>query len=274
MYSSRPQSKFPLFSIRIDSASPCCQIIAANMSGRLLKEITASLGQTALSGLTEEAQRLERGARRSSSSTSRQHPPAINSTPSSPHQPREQSGQSSSPQTPQRHPLSSTSEHLPEAGNPPQRPPQITQQQEPLRSQSPEHNSPSPSTTSTSMAENVPPAGGASGSNGDVPGQPFYDKARHHLKDLIERQKKLTNKLGTLEDAIYKEETDYLEGTPSGNIIKGFENYTKGTGSSAPGQRRRVPVNNEDRLFSRSSVTYNLNAVSFVLSLSNGEGRC
>jgi hypothetical protein len=246
------------------------------MSDRLLKETTASLGQTALSGLIEEAQRLERGARRFSSSTSRQQPPAVNSTPRSPHQPREQSGQSSSPQTPQRHPLSSTSEHQPQAGNPPQRPPQITQQQEePLRSQSLEHNSPSPSATSASMAENVPPAGGASGSNGDVPGQPFYDKARHHLKDLIERQKRLTNKLGTLEDAIYKEETDYLEGTPSGNIIKGFENYTKGTGSSAPGQRRRVPVNNEDRLFSRSSVTYNLNAVSFVLSsLSNGEGRC
>jgi chromatin modification-related protein EAF6 len=125
------------------------------------------------------------------------------------------------------------------------------------------------------MAENVPPAGGASGSNGDVPGQPFYDKARNHLKDLIERRNKLQNNLGTLEDRIYKEETDYLEGTPSGNIIKGFENYTKGTGSSAPGQRRRVPVNNEDRLFSRSSHTYNLNAVSFVLSsLSNGEGRC
>jgi chromatin modification-related protein EAF6 len=115
------------------------------------------------------------------------------------------------------------------------------------------------------MAENVPPAGGASGSNGDVPGQPFYDKARNHLKDLLEQRNKLGNNLSTLEDRIYAKETDYLEGTPSGNIVKGFENYTKGTGSSAPGQRRRVPVNNEDRLFSRSSHTYNLNAVSFYL---------
>jgi chromatin modification-related protein EAF6 len=116
------------------------------------------------------------------------------------------------------------------------------------------------------MAENVPPAGGASGSNSDVPGQPFYDKARQHLKNLIEQQKRIQNRLATLEDGIYKEETEYLEGTPHGNIIKGFENYTKGTGSSAPGQRRRVPVNPEERLFSKSSITYNLNAVSFILA--------
>jgi chromatin modification-related protein EAF6 len=111
------------------------------------------------------------------------------------------------------------------------------------------------------MAENVPPPNTAAGTNGDVPGQPFYDKARAHLKDLLNKKRLLERSLAQQEESIYKKETDYLEETPSGNIITGFEAYTKGSGGSAPGQRRRAAVQESNRVFSRSSISYNVNAV-------------
>lgn len=117
------------------------------------------------------------------------------------------------------------------------------------------------------MAENAPPASTAVGANGDVPGQPFYDKARAHLKDLLQKKRLLERSLAQQEESIYKKETDYLEDTPSGNIITGFEAYTKGSGSSAPGQRRRAAVQESNRVFSRSSISYNVNAVSWFLLL-------
>ncbi|RQM06946.1 hypothetical protein DH86_00000083 [Scytalidium sp. 3C] len=88
---------------------------------------------------------------------------------------------------------------------------------------------------SLTMAENVPPAG----ANGDVPGQPFYEKTRQHLKELLHKRRILERSLAAQEDAIYKKETEYLEETPSGNIITGFESYTKGTSSTAPNGARR-----------------------------------
>ncbi|PMD24940.1 NuA4-domain-containing protein [Hyaloscypha hepaticicola] len=112
------------------------------------------------------------------------------------------------------------------------------------------------------MAENVPPPNTAAGTNGDVPGQPFYDKARAHLKDLLNKKRALERNLAQQEESIYKKETDYLEETPSGNIITGFEAYTKSSGSSAPGQRRRAAVQESNRVFSRSSISYNVNAES------------
>ncbi|KAE8441346.1 hypothetical protein EG329_005495 [Mollisiaceae sp. DMI_Dod_QoI] len=41
----------------------------------------------------------------------------------------------------------------------------------------------------------------------------------------------LERSLALQEETIYKRETDYLEETPGGNIITGFESYTKGVES-------------------------------------------
>jgi chromatin modification-related protein EAF6 len=101
--------------------------------------------------------------------------------------------------------------------------------------------------------------------------QPFYDKARAHLKELLQKKRLLERSLAQQEESIYKKETDYLEDTPSGNIITGFEAYTKGSGSSAPGQRRRAAVQESNRVFSRSSISYNVNAVSGTLLLQKSE---
>ncbi|RFU32002.1 hypothetical protein B7463_g4301, partial [Scytalidium lignicola] len=109
------------------------------------------------------------------------------------------------------------------------------------------------------MAENVPPAS----ANGDVPGQPFYEKTRQHLKELLHKRRLLERSLTAQEEAIYKKETEYLEETPNGNIITGFESYTKGTSSTAPnGSRRKGGIGEGNRVFSRSSISYNINADS------------
>lgn len=117
------------------------------------------------------------------------------------------------------------------------------------------------------MAENIPPASAATGTNGDVPGQPFYDKARAHLKALIDKKKAIESTLFKHEEAILAKETNYLDDTPNGNIIIGFDAYTKGSGSSLQAGRKRFGIAEANRVFSRSSVSYNSNVVSLPFSL-------
>lgn len=108
------------------------------------------------------------------------------------------------------------------------------------------------------MAENQAPTTTAAAPNGaDVPGQPFYDRTKQHLKDLLRRKQALERNLLATEEMIYKNETEYLEDTPAGNIIVGFEGYTKGSGGTAAGGgRRKGNVVEGNRVFSRCSVTF------------------
>lgn len=69
-----------------------------------------------------------------------------------------------------------------------------------------------------------------------------------------------------LEASIANHENEYLEGTPSGNIITGFDNYTKGT-TSAAAQRRRTGLIDQNRVFTRSSISYNALNVGFPAKL-------
>jgi chromatin modification-related protein EAF6 len=110
------------------------------------------------------------------------------------------------------------------------------------------------------MGENTAPP--APAGNGEVPGQPFYDKTRQHLKELLHKKRLLERNLSLQEDNIFRKETEYLEETPSGNIITGFEAYTKGTGAASGAARRRGGLNDGSRVFSRSSISFNPAAVS------------
>lgn len=109
------------------------------------------------------------------------------------------------------------------------------------------------------MTENAQPLA-------DGAGIPYYEKQRTQLHNLINKKKQLERNLSLLEDSILKKETEYLEDTPHGNIITGFEGYTKG-GSTMLGQRRRgtLAERESSKVFSRSSVTFTGNAVSGFL---------
>ncbi|KAL8370728.1 hypothetical protein RB595_000876 [Gaeumannomyces hyphopodioides] len=139
------------------------------------------------------------------------------------------------------------------------------------------------------MADN-----GASGNAGGAlppPSIPYYEKSRQHLKELLAKKRQLEKQLvrafprhsahlsasasrslrrtladltahlhhqALREDMIYQKETEYLENTPSGNIITGFDNYTKAT-TGAAAQRRKAGLTESSRVFSRSSISYNAN---------------
>ncbi|KAH8884575.1 NuA4-domain-containing protein [Thozetella sp. PMI_491] len=102
------------------------------------------------------------------------------------------------------------------------------------------------------MAENQPPKAASK----DAAGRPFYEAQREHLKDLINKRRLLEKRIAATEESILQKETDYLENTPNGNIITGFDNYTKGTSGAA---RRKTGLNEANRVFSRSSISFNPN---------------
>jgi chromatin modification-related protein EAF6 len=67
-----------------------------------------------------------------------------------------------------------------------------------------------------------------------------------------------------IEENIHRTETQYLEETTAGNIIKGFDNYIKGsaavsTAGTGPGTstRRKPTISDADRIFSKSSSSFN-----------------
>ncbi|KAL9104476.1 MAG: hypothetical protein Q9163_000569 [Psora crenata] len=111
------------------------------------------------------------------------------------------------------------------------------------------------------MAENT-----ASKDADPTRGLPYYEKLRKDLRETLEKKRLLDKNMATLEDQIYRHESTYLGETTAGNIIKGFDNYIKGT-SSAPSNasnpsnqgnntRRKATLVEADRVFSRSSASF------------------
>ncbi|RFU76219.1 chromatin modification eaf6 [Trichoderma arundinaceum] len=85
-----------------------------------------------------------------------------------------------------------------------------------------------------------------------------YKKAQARVRDLVDRRRQLERRLASMEESIAQKEAAYLDSTPSGNIITGFDNYMKGT-SGAAAQRRKTGPAEQNRVFSRSSISYRPN---------------
>ncbi|KAG9241706.1 histone acetyltransferase subunit NuA4 [Calycina marina] len=98
----------------------------------------------------------------------------------------------------------------------------------------------------------------------DQPGVAFYEKQRRELAAALRQRDVLLAKIAANDDRIYDKETAYLDDTPNGNIMMGFDNYTKGTG--AGGALRRRGGVDQYRVFSNSSVSFKQNAESPVHS--------
>lgn len=109
---------------------------------------------------------------------------------------------------------------------------------------------------STSTAPTAPPA-----PSSEAPGQPYYERERQRLKALLAKRQTLERNLQATEDAIYKKETEYLEDTPQGNIITGFDAYTKGSSVAPGGGRRRGQAQDMNRVFTRSSISFRTDLV-------------
>ncbi|KAF1835416.1 NuA4-domain-containing protein [Decorospora gaudefroyi] len=91
---------------------------------------------------------------------------------------------------------------------------------------------------------------------------PYYERLRRDLRESLNKKRLIDNNLLQLEDNILRVETQYLEETSAGNIIKGFDNYIKGaattttTSGAGTATRRKAPISDADRIFSRSSTSF------------------
>ncbi|KAL4897661.1 histone acetyltransferase subunit NuA4-domain-containing protein [Aspergillus ambiguus] len=142
------------------------------------------------------------------------------------------------------------------------------------------NNPPTPAAASTSAAAASTQTTGATPATSNNAtdqaanrGLPYYEKLRRELRDTLQKKRLMDKSMAQLEDQIYRFEQSYLEETTAGNIIKGFDNYIKGSSSGAvgagplalqgiggggggSGARRKAPVTDADRVFSRSSASF------------------
>ncbi|KAI2467740.1 NuA4-domain-containing protein [Annulohypoxylon bovei var. microspora] len=105
------------------------------------------------------------------------------------------------------------------------------------------------------MTENAQPVGGAAANGDRQVALAEYNKQRQNLKELLTKRKQQDRQLAHLEQNIVDLEAKYLSNTRIGNIVKGFDNYIKGTSSAA--QRKQGELKEEDYIWSRSSISHN-----------------
>ncbi|GLB38362.1 putative nuA4-domain-containing protein [Lyophyllum shimeji] len=82
-----------------------------------------------------------------------------------------------------------------------------------------------------------------------------YESLKNELKKALPKKRQADKQLAAIEVQIYNLEATYLTETAvhsGGNIIQGFDGYLKNQTTG----RRKYEINDQDRLFSKSSLTY------------------
>jgi hypothetical protein len=88
---------------------------------------------------------------------------------------------------------------------------------------------------------------------------PELASARQELEQLLERKAYVDGQLAQMEAQLYDLEGAYLEETATtGNVVTGFHGYLAGGGAPVgrPPANRKPRFKETDRIFSRSSATY------------------
>ncbi|EGV64106.1 chromatin modification- protein eaf6 [Yamadazyma tenuis] len=80
-----------------------------------------------------------------------------------------------------------------------------------------------------------------------------YTTLKTQLTKEILKKQELSNKLTKLEDLIYDRENEYFNESAYGNIVKGFENFSKNTSNN---NKKRIIYTEEDHIFSLASTQY------------------
>lgn len=83
------------------------------------------------------------------------------------------------------------------------------------------------------------------------PEREVYSRLRKSLKELVSKKLYIDNELDAIEERIYVEESAYLQDASAGNIVKGFDQYTKSNQN-----RRKSILVEQDRILSQSSTSF------------------
>lgn len=82
----------------------------------------------------------------------------------------------------------------------------------------------------------------------------LYTQLKNELTKKIVKKQEIEAQLLALEESIYDKENDYFNESTYGNIVKGFDNFSKS--SSGGSNKRKIMYTDDDHIFSMSSATF------------------
>lgn len=93
--------------------------------------------------------------------------------------------------------------------------------------------------------------------NTPTPSIEQYTNLKNQLTQQILQKQELDNKLNKLESEIYDKENEYFNESTFGNIVKGFENFSKTSGGGLNGSnKKKITYTDDDHIFSLSSNNF------------------